>query len=203
MEDCCTSQIQTVGNISQRSKHTLAKQSGFSTGRVINLFMGNSPSGGILDWFSKISPGRNPPGFTEGFVYKREREEHGNGRGCGPTQNRTPRNSKSSPQGTDLWLTWYLVEKKHFSFSCSILGKLEASFQDSLNKFWLIQVLKYKTAIYEKGDRLHVLMQNALQDKMFNEKRKMQNSVQNICGKTVKSHLKYMLVYKCLCVGVI
>ena len=29
MEDCCTSQIQTVGNISQRNKHILAKQSGF------------------------------------------------------------------------------------------------------------------------------------------------------------------------------
>lgn len=49
MEDFCTSQMQTLGNINQRNKHTFVEQSGFFTWRVTYLFIKNSPLGGILD----------------------------------------------------------------------------------------------------------------------------------------------------------
>lgn len=37
---------------------------------------------------------------------------------------------------------------------------------------------------------------------MFSEEGKMQNNVQNICGKTMKSHFMYVNVSKCIYVYV-
>lgn len=80
MEDCCTRQIQTLGNISQRNQHALAKQSGiFHWGSYLFIYGELTFRRHFGQIFNNITRQKSP-GLAEGFVDKSERKEHGNGK---------------------------------------------------------------------------------------------------------------------------
>lgn len=96
MEDCCTHQIQTLGTMNQRNKHTLAKQSGIFHWESYSFIYG-----ALTFWshfgliFNNITRQKSP-GFAECLVDKRERKEHRNAKRLWPNQKQNSQKLKKA-----------------------------------------------------------------------------------------------------------